>query len=173
MTKWTPTVLSADFFKKVKVAHTRLPSQGSEADPGFRSQPAGDVSHKPSGRLPLLSVRPAVTPATHKRAATNFAAWWTEASWVWTVCLTLLPDCDLNFCAWVQHANHSATEPHNYFIRSFCLTWAMFWPVFVCPFVSRITQNVMTGPILSVFPALIVHSDLKSVHPGFPVAFIF
>ena len=29
------------------------------------------------------------------------------------------------------------------------------------------------GPILSVFPALIVHSGLKSVHPGFPVAFIF
>jgi len=29
------------------------------------------------------------------------------------------------------------------------------------------------GPILSVFPALIVHSELKSVHPGFPVAFIF
>ena len=30
-----------------------------------------------------------------------------------------------------------------------------------------------TGPILSVFPALFVHSELKSVHPGFPVAFIF
>jgi len=29
------------------------------------------------------------------------------------------------------------------------------------------------GPILSVFSALIVHSELKSVHPGFPVAFIF
>ena len=29
------------------------------------------------------------------------------------------------------------------------------------------------GPILSVFPALIVHSKLKSVHPGFLVAFIF
>jgi len=28
------------------------------------------------------------------------------------------------------------------------------------------------GPILSVFSALIVHSELKSVHPGFPVAFI-
>ena len=28
------------------------------------SQPAGDVSHKPGGRLPLLSARPAVTPAT-------------------------------------------------------------------------------------------------------------
>ena len=39
------------------------------------SQPAGDVSHTPGGRLPLLSARPAVTPATLKRAATNFAAW--------------------------------------------------------------------------------------------------
>ena len=28
------------------------------------SQPAGDESHKPDGRLPLLSARPAVTPAT-------------------------------------------------------------------------------------------------------------
>ena len=39
------------------------------------SQPAGDVRHKPSARLPLLSARPAVAPATLKRAATNFAAW--------------------------------------------------------------------------------------------------
>jgi len=39
------------------------------------SQPAGDVSHKLGGRLPLLSARPAVTPATLKSAATNFAAW--------------------------------------------------------------------------------------------------
>jgi len=38
------------------------------------SQPAGDVSHKPGGRLPLLSARPAVTLATLKRAATNFDA---------------------------------------------------------------------------------------------------
>jgi len=38
------------------------------------SQPAGDVSHKPDSRLPLLSARPAVTPATLKRAASNFAA---------------------------------------------------------------------------------------------------
>ena len=38
-------------------------------------QPAGGVSHKPGGRLPLLSARPAVTPATLKRDATNFAAW--------------------------------------------------------------------------------------------------
>jgi len=39
------------------------------------SQPAGDVSHKPGDRLPLFSARPAVTLATLKRAATNFAAW--------------------------------------------------------------------------------------------------
>ena len=39
----------------------------------LRSQPAGDVSHKPGGRLPLLSAMPAVTLATLKRAATNFA----------------------------------------------------------------------------------------------------
>jgi len=43
--------------------------------PVLGSQPAGDMSHKPVGRLTLLSARPAVTPATLKRAATNFAAW--------------------------------------------------------------------------------------------------
>ena len=43
--------------------------------PVLGSQPAGDVSHKPGGRLPLISARPAVTPATLKRAATNSAAW--------------------------------------------------------------------------------------------------
>ena len=40
--------------------------------PVLGSQPAGDVSHKPGGRLPLLSARPAVTL---KRAVTSFAAW--------------------------------------------------------------------------------------------------
>ena len=46
------------------------------------SPPAGDMNHKPGGRLPLFSARPAVAPATLKRAATNFAAWRTEAQWV-------------------------------------------------------------------------------------------
>jgi len=46
------------------------------------SQPAGDVSRKPGGRLPLLSARPAVTLASLKTAATNFAAWFTDARWV-------------------------------------------------------------------------------------------
>ena len=39
------------------------------------SQPAGEVSYKPGGRLPLLSASPAVTLATLKRSVTSFAAW--------------------------------------------------------------------------------------------------
>jgi len=39
------------------------------------------VSHKPGGKLPLLSTRPAFTPVTLKSAATNFAAWFTEVLW--------------------------------------------------------------------------------------------
>jgi len=46
-----------------------------ELIPVLGSQPAGDVSHKPGSRLPLPSARPAVTPATFKMAATDFAAW--------------------------------------------------------------------------------------------------
>jgi len=57
--------------------------------------------HKPSGRLPLLSARPAVTLATLKKAATNFAAWWTEAWRVWTVCLRLIPD-SIAAATWTQ-----------------------------------------------------------------------
>ena len=64
-----------------------------ELIPVLGSQHARDVSHKPGGRLPLLSARPAVTHATLKRSATSLAAWWTEAQWVWAVCLRLLPNC--------------------------------------------------------------------------------
>ena len=39
------------------IAERRVP----ELIPVLGSQPAGDVSHKPDGRLPLLSARPAVT----------------------------------------------------------------------------------------------------------------
>jgi len=54
-----------------EITERRVP----EPIPVLGSQPAGDVSNKPGGRLPLVSARPAVTPATLKRAATNFAAW--------------------------------------------------------------------------------------------------
>ena len=50
-----------------------------ELIPVLGNQPAGDVSHKLGGRLPLLPARPTVILATLKTAATNFAAWWTEA----------------------------------------------------------------------------------------------
>jgi len=53
------------------IAKRRAP----ELIPVLGSQPAGNVSHKPGGRLPLLSARPAVTLATLDKAATNFAAW--------------------------------------------------------------------------------------------------
>ena len=56
-----------------RVTERRVPEP--ELIPVLGSQPAGDVSHKPGGRLPLLSARPAVILATLKRAATNFAAW--------------------------------------------------------------------------------------------------
>jgi len=66
------------FPSEVKVARTaysiterRVP----EPIPVLGSQPAGDVGHKSGGRLPLISARPTVTPATLKRAATDFAAW--------------------------------------------------------------------------------------------------
>ena len=53
------------------IAERRVP----ELIPVLGSQPAGDVSHIPGGKLPLLSARLAVTIATLKRAATSFAAW--------------------------------------------------------------------------------------------------
>ena len=52
-------------------AECRVP----ELIPVLGSQSACEVSHKPSGRLPLLSAIPAVNLTTLKRAATNFAAW--------------------------------------------------------------------------------------------------
>jgi len=55
----------------IPITERRVP----ELIPVLGSQPACDVNHKPGGRLPLLSIRLAVTPATLKRAATNLAAW--------------------------------------------------------------------------------------------------
>ena len=68
--------IAADVVKKGKgspysITERRVP----ELIRVLGSQPAGDVSHKPGGRLPLLSTRPTITPATLKRAATNFVAW--------------------------------------------------------------------------------------------------
>ena len=69
----TPITLSVKKGKgsPYSITERRVP----ELIPVLGSQPADDVSHKPGGRLPLLSARPAVTPATLRKAATNVAAW--------------------------------------------------------------------------------------------------
>jgi len=81
--------------KKVKVAHTRLPSVGFPSWSRFLAvslevtwiiNPTVGCHYYPPG--------PQLPPQPLKRAATNFADWWTEAQWVWTVCLRL--DCNLN-----------------------------------------------------------------------------
>ena len=74
-----PTILKKKKKKEKKkgkgsphpITECRVP----ELIPVLGSQPAGDVNHKPDGRLPLLSARPTVNSATLKRAITNFAAW--------------------------------------------------------------------------------------------------
>jgi len=70
------TTVTKHYSKKGKgspysIAERRVP----ELIAVLGSQPAGDASRKPGGRLPLLSASHAVTLATLKRAATNFAAW--------------------------------------------------------------------------------------------------
>ena len=66
--------------------------------PGLGSQPAGDVSHKPGSRLALLSARPAVTPATLKRAATNFAALWVNRGTMGVSSLPKTVTRQLSYC---------------------------------------------------------------------------
>jgi len=68
---WCDQILKKSKGSAYSIAESKVP----ELIPVHGSQPAGDVSHKPVSRLPLLSTRPAITPATLKRAATDFAAW--------------------------------------------------------------------------------------------------
>ena len=104
--------------KKVKVAHTRLPSVGFRSWSQFLAvslqvmwvinRVVGCHYFPPGLQLPSQQLR-GLLPI--------FAAWWTEARWVWTVCLRLLPDGVVAviwtrpFCTLVLHANHLATEP--------------------------------------------------------------
>ena len=70
-----PTVIVTVVKKGERSPQSITDHRVPELIPVLDSHPAGDVSHKPGGRLPLLSARPAVTAATLKRAATSFAAW--------------------------------------------------------------------------------------------------
>jgi len=71
----SPTLPYCDVLLKKGSPYSITERRVPELIPVLGSQPAGDVSHKPGARLPLLSARRAFTPATLKRAATNFAAW--------------------------------------------------------------------------------------------------
>ena len=72
----TPDEVQGSCLKKGKGSpYSITERRAPELIPVLGSQPAGEVGHKPGGRLPLLSARPAVTLATLKTAATNFAAW--------------------------------------------------------------------------------------------------
>jgi len=74
--KHAPSTVHISYIHKGKASPYSITKRGvPELIPVLGSQPAGDMSHKPGGRLPLLSVRPAVIPATLTGAATNFAAW--------------------------------------------------------------------------------------------------
>ena len=68
--QWTVGVdLNTPWIQCKKGSSCSIPERRvSELIPVLGSEPAGDVSHKPGGMLPLLSTRPAVTPATLKRA---------------------------------------------------------------------------------------------------------
>jgi len=86
-----------------------------ELIPLLGSQPAGDVNHKPNGRLPLLSARPAVTPL---RGLLPILLLGEQRH---NGCEQFAQDCYPTasrlrfepgpFCARVQHVNHSATKP--------------------------------------------------------------
>ena len=83
---WTPLICSKSAFLQADWVFIISSKKGKgspysindrrvlELIPVLGSQPAGDISHKPGSRLPLLSARPTVTLATLKRAATSFAA---------------------------------------------------------------------------------------------------
>jgi len=64
-----PATTASYTTKKVKVAspYSITERRVQELIPVLDSQPAGDVSHKPGGRLPLLSARPAVNPQPLRR----------------------------------------------------------------------------------------------------------
>ena len=89
-----------------------------ELIPVLGSQRAGDVSHKPGGRLPLLSAKPTVT-LQPTRGLVPISMLGEQRH---DGCEQFAQDCYAKtasrlrheprpFCARVQHANHSATEP--------------------------------------------------------------
>ena len=152
-----------------------------ELIPVFGSQPADDVNHKRGGMLPFLSTRPGVTLATLKRAATNFAAWWTQARWVWTVCLRLLLD-SIAAAIWTQALLHLSPACYRA-TRLFSHAVLFSSRVWNLPLVSEISfrlplhqactnLSVLIHPVLQVALLSLVRSTHLSHYPSPPHSFI-
>ena len=116
------------YIKKVKVAHTRLPSLGSPSWSRFLTvslqvmwiinPTVGCRYFPPDLQLPPQPLRGLLPVLLLGEQRHN----------EWTICLILLPESRLRFepgpfCAWVQQANHLATEPPTFYI-TLC-----FWAV--------------------------------------------
>jgi len=91
----TSAVSTQNFEALVKVLHR--PSRTIEAADDFRfsigRQSTGDVSYKPSSRLPLVSARPAVTfPASERHRPWLVYTDLNRDACVWTTCLGPLRD---------------------------------------------------------------------------------
>ena len=111
--------------KKVKVAHTRLLRVMFWSSSRLLAvslqvtwiiNPTVNCHYFPPGLT-------TVTLATLKKVATNFAAWWIEVQWVWTVCLRLLPD-SVATAIWTRTLlcpsparYYSATEPPGHHLE--------------------------------------------------------
>ena len=104
---------------KVKVSRYSITERRvPEPTPLLGSQPAGGVSHKPGGRLPLLSRQARSYPRNLLRGLLPVSLLGEQRH---DGCDQFALDCyptasrlqfePRPFCARVQHANHSATEP--------------------------------------------------------------
>ena len=129
--------------KNVKVANTLITERTvPELIPVLGSQPAGDVSYKPGGRLSLLSARPQLPPQPLRgllpilllgEQRHNGCEQFAQDCYPTALWLRFEPG---PFCAWVQHANHSATEPPNYLRVTSCLLAMYTYIVYAVPDVS-------------------------------------
>ena len=112
---------------KVKVTHTRLPSVWFRSWSRFLA-----VSLHVTGVInPAVGCyyfQQACSFPRNPEEATNFAAWWTEARWVWTGCLSLTRQrrsCDLNPGASVPessmlNAQLPSHQPEYFTFSIFC-----------------------------------------------------
>jgi len=148
--------------KVKKVTEHRLP----ELIPVLGSQPAGDVSRNPGGRLPLLSARPAVTPTTLKRVLPisllgeqrhNGCEQFAQDCYPTVSRLQFKPR---PFCAWVQHANHSSSEPP--LCKHRLLLMCELFPACIVAIVPLVTKDqTIKWVLVTINPGLLAEWQLK------------